>query len=131
MKNFLILVIAIFSLQMVSAQEVNIISDNLIYDIKGLDLKPDFPGGRDEFFKFIAKNYRTPDVKKLNGKVYVTFIIEKDGSLTDIKVLRDIGYGTGKEAIRVLELSPKWSPGEQNGKKVRCTFSLPIAIVAK
>jgi protein TonB len=130
MKYFLILVIAIFSLQMVSAQEVNNISDNLIYDIQGLDLKPDFLGGRDEFYKFIAKNYRTPDVKKLNGKVYVTFVIEKDGSLTNIKVLKDIGYGTGKEAIRVLELSPKWIPGEQNGKKVRCTYSLPISIIA-
>lgn len=130
MKNFLILAIAFFAIQMVSAQEENISNDNLIYDIQGLDLKPDFPGGRDEFFKFIAKNYRTPDVKKLNGKVYVTFIIEKDGSLTNIKVLKDIGYDTGKEAIRVLELSPKWIPGEQNGKKVRCTYSLPISIIA-
>jgi protein TonB len=116
---------------MVSAQEVKNTSDNLLYDIKGLDVKPDFPGGRDEFYKFIAKNYRTPDVKKLNGKIYITFVIEKDGSLTDIKILRDLGYGTGKEAIRVLELSPKWLPGEQNGQKVRCTYSLPISIMGK
>lgn len=128
MKNFLVLLFAFFAIQIVSAQEGNTISDNLLYDIQGLDLKPDFPGGRDEFYKFIAKNYRTPDVKKLNGKVYVTFVIEKDGSLTNIKVLKDIGNGTGKEAIRVLELSPKWIPGEQNGKKVRCTYTLPISI---
>lgn len=95
MKSFLFLVISIFSLQIVSAQEVNNISDNLIYYIQGFDVKPDFPGGIGEFFKFIAKNYRTPDVKKFNGKVYVTFVIEKDGSLTNIKVLKDIGYGTG------------------------------------
>ncbi|WP_396167745.1 energy transducer TonB [Flavobacterium sp.] len=131
MKNFLFLAIALFSIQMVSAQEVKNTSDNLLYDIKGLDVKPDFPGGRDEFYKFIAKNYRTPDVKKLNGKIYITFVIEKDGSLTDIKILRDLGYGTGKEAIRVLELSPKWLPGEQNGQKVRCTYSLPISIMGK
>lgn len=131
MKNFLFLVIVLFLVQFVSAQEVKYISDDTVYDIKGLEVKPDFPGGRDEFFKFIAKNYRTPDVKKLNGKVYVTFVIEKDGSLTALKVLRDIGYGTGKEAIRVLELSPKWMPGEQNGQKVRCMFSLPISIIAK
>ncbi|HTG67178.1 MAG TPA: energy transducer TonB, partial [Flavobacterium sp.] len=58
----------------------------------------------------------------------VSFVVEKDGSLTDIKVLRDIGYGTGKEAIRVLQKSPKWNPGIQNGKPVRVQYSLPITI---
>jgi len=127
MKNFFILAI-VFFIHFVSAQEVKIISDDLIYDVKGLDVKPDFPGGRDAFYKYIAMNYRTPNMKKLNGKVYVTFIIEKDGSLSGMKILRDIGYGTGEEAIRVLELSPKWLPGEQNGQKVRCLYSLPITI---
>ena len=106
------------------------IPDNTVYNTAGIDVKPEFPGGIDEFNKFIAKNYNSPNQAGLKGKVYVTFIIEKDGSLTDIKVLRDIGYGTGKEAIRVLGLSPKWLPGEQNGKKVRCTYSLPISIIA-
>mgnify|MGYP003411423114 CR=1 FL=1 len=64
----------------------------------------------------------------LKGKVFVSFVVEKDGSLTDIKVIRDIGYGTGKEAIRVLKQCPKWNPGEQNGKKVRVLYSLPINI---
>ncbi len=131
MKNFLILSIAVFVIQMVSAQDTTKVSDDNVYNTAGLDVKPDFPGGRDEFFKFIAKNYRTPDVKKLNGKIYVTFIIEKDGSLTDIKVIKDIGYGTGEEAIRVLELSPKWMPGEQNGQKVRCLYSLPITVATR
>lgn len=113
---------------MVSAQEPENIADNLIYDAKGLDLKPNFPRGMGEFYNGFVKHYRTPDVKKLNGKIYLTFVIEKDGSLTDIKVLKDIGYGTGKEAIRVLKLCPKWIPGEQNGQKVRCLFTLPITI---
>lgn len=78
--------------------------------------------------KFVGKNYRVPDEEGLKGNVFVTFVVEKDGSLTDIKVLRDIGYGTGKEAIRVLKSSPKWIPGEQNGKKVRVQYSLPIRI---
>ena len=56
---------AIFSLQMVAGQEVNTVSDNLIYDIQGLDVKPDFPGGRDEFFKFIAKNYKIARVEQV------------------------------------------------------------------
>ncbi|SHF68698.1 outer membrane transport energization protein TonB [Flavobacterium fluvii] len=102
--------------------------DNTVYNTAGIEVKPEFPGGIEKFYKFVEKNYQFPDEEGLNGKVYVTFVVEKDGSLTDIKVLRDIGYGTGKEAIRVLKACPKWSPGEQNGKKVRCTYSLPIAI---
>jgi protein TonB len=102
--------------------------DNTVYNTAGIEVKPDFPGGMDKFNAFVAKNYQAPEEEGLKGKVYVTFVVEKDGSLTDIKVLRDIGYGTGKEAIRVLNKCPRWTPGEQNGKKVRCTFSLPISI---
>ena len=102
--------------------------DNTVYNVAGIEVKPDFPGGLEKFYAFVGKNYQAPDEEGLKGKVYVTFVVEKDGSLTDIKVVRDIGYGTGKEAIRVLNKCPKWTPGEQNGKKVRCTFSLPISI---
>jgi protein TonB len=102
--------------------------DNSVYNVAGIEVKPDFPGGMEKFYSYIQKNYRMPEEEGLKGKVYVTFVVEKDGSLTDIKVLRDIGYGTGKEAIRVLKATPRWNPGEQNGKKVRCTFSLPISL---
>ncbi|RBN49067.1 energy transducer TonB [Flavobacterium psychrolimnae] len=102
--------------------------DNQIYNTAGIEVKPDFPGGINKFYKFVGDNYQTPEEDGLKGKVYVTFVVEKDGSLTDIKVIRDIGYGTGKEAIRVLKKSPKWSPGIQNGKPVRVLYSLPITI---
>ena len=102
--------------------------DNSIYNTAGIEVKPDFPGGLEKFYKFVANNYRTPEEDGLKGKVFVTFVVEKDGSLTDIKVIRDIGFGTGKEAIRVLKSSPRWNPGEQNGKKVRVLYSLPITI---
>lgn len=102
--------------------------DNNIYNTAGIEVKPDFPGGIDKFYKFVAKNYQVPEEEGLKGKVFVSFVVEKDGSLTDIKVIRDIGYGTGKEAIRVLKSCPKWNPGEQNGKKVRVLYSLPINI---
>jgi protein TonB len=128
MKKIIIIAIVFFSIQIAAAQEPTNGSDNTVYNTAGIDVKPEYPGGYEEFYKFIAKNYKTPNVAGLKGKVYVTFVIEKDGSITGIKILRDIGYGTGKEAIRVLELCPKWAAGEQNGQKVRCTFSLPIAI---
>jgi protein TonB len=105
--------------------------DNTVYNTAGIEVKPDFPGGIQKFYDFVGKNYQTPEEEGLKGKVFVSFVVEKDGSLTDIKVLRDIGYGTGKEAIRVLNKCPKWTPGEQNGKKVRCTYSLPINIVSQ
>jgi protein TonB len=102
--------------------------DNTVYNLAGIEVKPDFPGGMKKFYEFVGNNYQVPEGENLNGKVYVSFTVEKDGTLSDIKVMRDIGYGTGKEAIRVLNKCPRWSPGEQNGKKVRCTYSLPINI---
>lgn len=102
--------------------------DDDVYNVSGIEAKPEYPGGPNEFYKLIAKHYRTPDVPGLNGTVIVSFVIEKDGSLTELKVLRDIGYGTGEEAIRVLKLSPLWKPGHQLGKPVRCSYTLPIKI---
>jgi periplasmic protein TonB len=101
--------------------------DNTVYSSAGLEVQPEYPGGMAGFGNFIKKNFQYPD-EELNGKVIVTFVVEKDGTLTDIKVLRDLGYGTGAEAIRVLKKMPRWSPGEQNGRKVRCTYSLPIVL---
>jgi protein TonB len=106
----------------------DVVDDNNIYNTAGIEVKPDFPGGMEKFYKYVGNNYRTPEEEGLKGKVYVTFVVEKDGSLTDIKVVRDIGFGTGKEAVRVLQKCPKWNPGEQNGKKVRVLYSLPITI---
>lgn len=102
--------------------------DNTIYSAAGIEVKPEFPGGVKEFYSFIAKNFRAPDVAGLKGKVIVAFVVDKDGSLTDIKVLRDVGFGSGTEAIRVLGLSPKWIPAKQNGEHVRCAYVLPINI---
>ncbi|MGL2964969.1 energy transducer TonB [Flavobacterium sp. XGLA_31] len=101
--------------------------DNNIYNTAGIEVKPEFQGGMDKFYKFIGKNYTTPE-DCAGGKVYVNFVVEKDGSLTDIKVIREACPGSGKEAVRVLKSCPKWNSGEQNGKKVRVLFSLPITI---
>jgi hypothetical protein len=101
---------------------------NHVYNTMAIDVKPDFPGGIEKFYSFVDNNFKKPEEEDLKGKVYLTFVVEKDGALTDIKVLRDIGYGTGAEAIRVLKKCPKWIPGELNGKKVRVLYSLPIII---
>lgn len=87
-------------------------------------------GGIQSFYKSFGAKYNAPDVDEgvRQIKVLLQFVVEKDGSFTDIKVLRDPGYGAGKEAMRVLKSMPKWTPAEQNGRKVRSQFTLPITI---
>lgn len=106
--------------------------DNNVYNSAGIEVQPEFPGGYAGFARYVQRNFRTPEVDEdVKGKIFVEFVVEKDGSLTDIKVLRDLGYGTKEEAIRMLKSAPKWSPGEQNGKKIRVKYSLPITIEIK
>ncbi len=90
---------------------------------------PSFPGGEEGFANYLAKSIRYPKEakdKKLQGRVIISFIVEKDGKLTNLKVLRDIGGGCGPEAVRVLSESPNWNPGLQNGKPVRVSFTMPV-----
>lgn len=105
--------------------------DNTVYDVfVALEVQPTFPGGMDKFYKYLSKNIRYPAMAQDNniqGKVYLSFIIEKNGSLTDIKVERKLGYGTDEEAVRVLSGSPKWVAGVQNGKFVRVKYNIPIS----
>jgi hypothetical protein len=92
---------------------------------------PQYQGGMLEFYKFFSKNYKIPSDFKGNGKIYMSFMVETDGSLSDFQVLRDLGFGTGEEAVRVLKLSPKWIAGKEDDKDVRMKFTLPIVIQAK
>jgi protein TonB len=106
---------------------------NQIYNSAGLQVQPEFPGGIAAFYTYVNKNFRIPELDNdMTAKIYVSFVVEKDGSLTAIKVLRDPGFGLGKEAERVLKsLKTKWSPGIQNGKPVRASYNLPITINIK
>ena len=78
-----------------------------------------------------TRNFNTPKVEGQEGKVYITFVVDVDGTLTDFKILRDVGFGTGEEAIRVVKNYNGWIPGEQRGRKVRCHYSLPINVKSK
>ncbi|RYJ43450.1 energy transducer TonB [Flavobacterium beibuense] len=107
--------------------------DNNVYNTAGLQVQPEYPGGMDSFYAYVRNNFNPPEVDRdMTVKVFVQFVIEKDGSMTNIKVLRDPGYGMGKEAIRVLKsMKKKWQPGVQNGKNVRASFTLPITMNLK
>ena len=121
---------AIQSLEVVNTENYNATNDSVIYnsDFLLLSEKPEFTGGKEAFYKFVGDNYEVPDIAGLKGTIYIQFVVEINGTLTDIKCLRDIGSGSGKEAVRVLLLSPKWKPGILDGKPVRCALQLPISI---
>lgn len=107
--------------------------DNQVYNSAGLQVQPEYPGGMTEFYSYVNKNFRIPEIDRdMTARIYVSFVVEKDGTMTAIKVLRDPGYGLGKEAERVLRsMKKKWSPGIQNGKPVRASYNLPITINVK
>ncbi|WP_269223676.1 energy transducer TonB [Flavobacterium sp. IMCC34518] len=106
------------------------ITDTTILSSNVVDKMPEFPGGIKKFYTYVGNNFEKPELDSENAiRVSVSFVIEKDGSMTDIKVLKDPGYGLGAEAIRVLKsLKTKWSPGMYEGKAVRTSYNLPITI---
>ena len=94
--------------------------------------EPEFPGGEDSLYAYIARNIVYPEAakkEKIEGRVFVTFVIEKDGQVSSAKILRDIGGGCGEEAIRVVKNMPKWKPGTQRGNPVRFQFNLPVSFM--
>jgi periplasmic protein TonB len=113
------------------AQESGLKEDNNVYSSAGLDYQPEYPGGMKNFGLYLSTNYNAPNIKGLKGKVIVEFVVEKDGSLVDIKVIKDIGFGTGVEAVRVLKECPLWKPAMHNGNVVRVRYSLPINVDVK
>ena len=98
-----------------------------IYDM--VEVMPEFPGGNAALLQWIKNNMRYPEAamdQGIQGRVIVGFVVEKDGSLTNIKILRSIDESLSKEAIRLVQAMPKWKPGYKDGKPVRCRFNLPI-----
>lgn len=104
-----------------------IISSNMVDEV------PLYPGGMDRFYNEVGRKYRIPETdKEMTLKVYVSFVIEKDGTMTNVKILRDPGMGLGKEALRVLEsIKTKWTPGKRKGTAVRTSYNLPITVNVK
>jgi len=103
--------------------------DNTIYE-GGVEVYPEFEGGMKGWEKFLRRNLRYPEMAQetgIQGKVFVSFVIEKDGSVTDVKVVRGIGGGCDEEAMRVIKKSPKWKPGRQNSQSVRVRYNMPLS----
>lgn len=102
--------------------------DELVIPANILEVQPEYPGGIKEFYAFIIKNFVPPDQPGLKGKVVLSFVVGADGSLGNFLILKDVGYGSGEEAVRVFKLMPLWKPGMQKGIPVRCQYTIPITI---
>jgi len=112
-----------------NVSEIELEEDNKVYNIDSIDVKPEFEKGIEKLHKFIRQNYKYPEEElQVKGIVDVNFIIEKNGYLSDIKVTKDAGFGTGTAAIRTLNRCPKWTPGKLNNQLVRVRYYLTIPI---
>jgi len=111
----------------IQIEEEEEVEDDVIFTV--VEDQPEFPGGEEARQSFLEENLRYPTMAReagIQGTVFVTFVVETDGSVTDVRVLRGIGGGCDQEAIRVVEMMPRWEPGRQRGQPVRVQFNMPI-----
>jgi protein TonB len=98
-----------------------------VFDV--VEEMPQFPGGPSALFEYLSKNIKYPVVAEENGvqgRVIVTFVVERDGSITDVKVVKSVDPSLDKEATRVVKSMPHWIPGKQNGSAVRVKYTVPV-----
>ena len=129
MKKFLIMALmALFGLATVSAQKTVVAKKNQqVFDV--VEKMPEYPGGQAALFEYLSKNVKYPadaEKQKIEGRVLVSFVVNTDGSITDISVERKAFPSLDAEAVRVISGMPKWIPGEQKGQKVRVKYTVPL-----
>ena len=102
-------------------------AEEQVFDM--VEQMPTFPGGQQELMAYLGKNIKYPTIAQENGtqgRVIIQFVVERDGSITDVRVARGVDPYLDKEAVRVVKSMPKWLPGKQNGKAVRVKFTVPV-----
>ncbi len=122
----------------VESQDVDIASELPVEEIEEIfefvELMPEFEGGMEAFNTYLKKNLRYPQMAKeakIQGRVFVSFVIEKDGNISDVTVLRSVHQTLDAEAVRVISGMPPWIPGRQNQQTVRVRFTIPVNFVLK
>jgi len=102
--------------------------ENKVFDV--VEQMPSFPGGQGALMKYLNDNIKYPVVAQENGvqgRVVVSFVVERDGSITDVNVVRSVDPSLDKEAVRVIKGMPHWIPGKQNGSAVRVKYNVPVS----
>jgi protein TonB len=105
------------------------VEDNNVYDPFALEVNPKFNGGMDAFYEYVGNAIQYPSFEQrrdIEGRVVLSFVIEKDGTLTQVEILKGVSEGIDQEAIRVIENAPKWEAGRQRGQAVRVKMNIPI-----
>ncbi|MBF1546353.1 MAG: energy transducer TonB [Prevotella salivae] len=129
LKVALMMLVLLFSFMTSTAQTKK---NDMEYCI--VEMMPQYPGGLAAMLKYIRENIKYPEQamkERIQGRVTVSFIIEKDGSISDVKAVRSVHPLLDKEAVRMVKSMPKWSPGKNNGKPVRVRFNLPVMFKLK
>lgn len=124
LKVALMMLVLLFSFMTSTAQTKK---NDMVFDV--VEVMPQYPGGQIAMLKYIMENIKYPEQamkEGIQGRVTVRFIVEKDGSISDVKPILSVHPLLNKEAVRVVESMPKWSPGKQNGKPVRVRFNVPV-----
>jgi len=124
LKVALMMLVLLFSFMTSTAQTKK---NDMVFDV--VEVMPQFPGGQIAMLQYIMKNIKYPEQamkEGIQGRVTVRFIVEKDGSISDVKPILSVHPLLNKEAVRVVESMPKWTPGKQNGKPVRVRFNVPV-----
>ena len=124
LKVALMMLVLLFSFMTSTAQTKK---NDMVFDV--VEVMPQYPGGPIAMLKYIMENMKYPEQamkEGIQGRVTVRFIVEKDGSISDVRPVLSVHPLLNKEAVRVVESMPKWSPGKQNGKPVRVRFNVPV-----
>jgi TonB family protein len=135
MKNYLLLLFVLIAPFALKAQtKVTLSKDTTTYYASNIERQPTFPGGKDMFNKFVEKNLKypaTPRQNNIQGDVELSFIVNTDGTLSDIRVSQSLAEELDKEAIRILQLSPNWIPAKKDGKLINCAAKAAIIFKLK
>ncbi|WP_314714470.1 energy transducer TonB [Segatella salivae] len=129
LKVALMMLVLLFSFMTSTAQTKK---NDMVFDV--VEVMPQFPGGQIAMMKYIMENIKYPKQamkEGIQGRVAVSFIVEKDGSISDVRPILSVHPLLNKEAVRVVKSMPKWTPGKQNGKPVRVRFNVPVMFKLK
>lgn len=124
LKVALMMLVLLFSFMTSTAQTKK---NDMVFDV--VEVMPQYPGGQIAMLKYLMENIKYPEQamkEGIQGRVTVRFIVEKDGSISDVRPILSVHPLLNKEAVRVVESMPKWTPGKQNGKPVRVRFNVPV-----
>ena len=130
MKRILFCLFCFFSFQSIVAQDLSMANDEIV-EYNTVDVRPEFPGTYSNFMDFISKNFSLPDYEGPTGVLKVGFVIETNGLVSNVKVLKNLDTTSSAEIKKVMAKCPQWKPGEHNGKPVRVYYEFSLKLMSQ